>query len=379
VKRVFFIIISLGLTLMAVEGRYEITPTISGVLPEGNTDLKKQLSVGLRVGQYFNDEFINKVESGIEFTKTYYEDRGPGTGKRQALITRYFAHAIKEFEIIDNAYFYALAGFGYENIRKKTRYGNNDSPYGNYGVGFRYAITDSFYLRTEVRHAIKLHNGHGDNNLFATFGVSYAFKEKVKTNPLSPSVLFEAVESKAVVEEEKIYINEDDEQEAEKVVAAQQSETDYVPIETTETAQETDSDNDGVLDDEDLCPNTPAEFNVDSVGCIKSITLKINFAPNKADISDEFKPQIESVAKILQSETDYKLILEGHTDSSGSKAANLKLSELRAKSVAQELVGLGVDKERIITEWFGSDKPVASNEDAEGRAENRRIEAIFIK
>ncbi|MDR1614741.1 MAG: OmpA family protein [Campylobacteraceae bacterium] len=373
-KRVFFIIISLGFTLMAVEGRYEITPTISGVFPEGNTDLKDQLSVGLRVGQYFDNEFINKVESGIEFTKTYYEDMGPGTGKRQALITRYFAHGIKEFGITENAYFYALAGIGYENIRKKTRYGNNDSPYGNYGVGFRYAFTDNFYLRTEVRHAIKLHNGHGDNNLFATLGVSYALKEKSKEDSLSTDVL-----KNKLTEEENIVVEvvEANEQAIEKNDSAQQ--TEYIPAQTAQIAEEPDSDNDGVFDDDDLCPNTPAEFKVDSVGCIKSITLKINFASNKADIADKFKPQIKSVAEILQNERDYKVILEGHTDSTGSKDLNLKLSEQRAKSVAEELIRLGVDKERIITEWFGSEKPIASNKNIEGRAENRRIEAIFIK
>jgi OOP family OmpA-OmpF porin len=395
-KRIVFIIFSLVFMVMAAEGRYEVTSTISGVFPEESTNLKNYLSVGLRVGQYFDDEFINKVESGVESTRAYYEDLGPGKSKRQAIITRYFVHAIKEFEINKNSYFYALVGAGYENIRKKARYGNNDSPYGNYGIGFRYVITDDFYLRTELRHAIKLHSKDGDNNLLATFGISYALEEKSKSKAFTP---FPYIQSETIKNEEIfIEINEKKIDELEKISDEQQvvieskvhenaTEQTVDEFENTFTKQQSaaeiidmiDSDNDGISDDQDLCPNTPIEFKVDSVGCIKSITLKINFSVNGADIPDNFQPQIESVAKILINETDYRVVLEGHTDSSGSEKENLTLSEQRVKKVAQELVRLGVDESRIFTEWFGSKKPVASNNNAEGRAENRRVEAFFIK
>ncbi|MDR2790184.1 MAG: OmpA family protein [Campylobacteraceae bacterium] len=404
-KRIVFIVFGLAFMVMAAEGRYEITPTISGVFPEKDTQLENYLSVGLRVGQYFDNEFINKVESGVEITKANYEDLGAGKSERQAIITRYFAHAIKEFEISENTYFYALVGAGYENVRKKARYGNNDSPYGNYGVGFRYALTDDFYLRTEFRHAIKLHSEGGDNNLLATLGISYALGEKSesKADPFSSYA-----QSKSIKDDEIfIEINEKNMEEVEEADNTQQTvvetERHESAVEVQNAAEEAhedaieqavgkfeytleqsavdviDSDNDGVSDELDLCPNTPAEFKVDSVGCIKSVTLKINFSTGGADIPESFKPQIESVAKVLINEIDYKVILEGHTDSSGDKKKNLTLSEQRVKKVAQELVGMGVDESRIFVEWFGSEKPAASNNNAEGRAENRRVEAFFIK
>jgi OOP family OmpA-OmpF porin len=376
-NRMVLIILGLVFMLTASENKYEIMPTISGVFPEKGTDLKNYLSAGLRVGKYFDDEFINKVEGGIESTIAHYKDKGHGTGKRQAVITRYFVNGIKEFKITENAYFYALAGIGYENIIKKARYGNNDSPYGNYGIGIRYVITDDFYMRAEVRHAIKLHNEDADNNLFATFGISYALGEKSKkTTPLSYD--FEKENLVKIVEISK----QDTKEENNDIVNEQQAaefENISEQIVVSEMIEEWDSDNDGISDDEDLCPNTPAEFKVDSVGCVKSITLNINFPSGKADIPDSFQPQIESVARILRNEMDYKVILEGHTDSSGYKELNLKLSEQRAKNVAKELIRLGIDESRVITEWFGSEKPVASNKSAEGRAENRRIEATFIK
>ncbi|MDR2080667.1 MAG: OmpA family protein [Campylobacteraceae bacterium] len=403
-KRIFFIIFGLVFIVMAAEGRYEVTPTISGVFPEKDTQLENYLSVGLRVGQYFDDEFINKVESGVEIAKADYEDLGHGKSKRQAIITRYFVHAIKEFEISKSAYFYALVGAGYENIQKKARYGNNDSPYGKYGVGFRYAMTDDFYLRTEFRHAIKLHSEDGDNNLLATFGISYALgeKSKPKTDIFAPYLKSENIKDEEIlieINEKKIEELEEtgDEQQSaaetaksesiiEEQAAAEEAHEDVIEqaadkSENKHFMAETiaDSDNDGISDDQDLCPNTPVEFKVDSVGCIKSITLKINFSVGGADIPDSFQPQIESVAKILINETDYRVVLEGHTDSSGSKKKNLILSEQRVKKVAQELVRMGVDESRIFVEWFGSEKPAASNNNAEGRAENRRVEAFFIK
>ncbi|MDR0580242.1 MAG: OmpA family protein [Campylobacteraceae bacterium] len=352
-RKVVFITIALGCALIAAESRYDITPTIGGVFPEESTKLKDQLSAGLRVGQYFDNNFITKIEGGVEFAATHYD---VPQKKWQALLTRYFLHAIKEFEISENTYFYGLVGAGYENIRKKAgdiRFGNDDSPYVNYGIGLRYTVTDNLYLRTELRHAIKFTSHEGDNNIFATLGVSYVFGEE----PKHPEVVVEPAEDN-VTEDEVQTVATEEEAVTETVV---------------------DSDNDGVSDDNDLCPNTPAEFKVDDVGCITSVALKVNFATNEADIPDEFKSNIETVAKILNSETDYEVIIEGHTDSTGSKEFNIKLSEERAKSVAQELIRLGVDGSRITTEWFGEEKPVASNKTPEGRAENRRIEAIFVK
>ena len=69
--------------------------------------------------------------------------------------------------------------------------------------------------------------------------------------------------------------------------------------------------------------------------------------------------------------------IEGHTDNVGSKEYNQKLSERRAKSVANYLIDKGVEKERVTTEGFGFSKPIASNKTAEGRAKNRRTEIKF--
>ena len=76
---------------------------------------------------------------------------------------------------------------------------------------------------------------------------------------------------------------------------------------------------------------------------------------------------------------DYRVVLEGHTDSIGKEAYNQKLSEKRANAVAKALEDLGVSGDKIKTVGFGETKPIADNKTKQGRAENRRVEAKFNK
>ena len=73
-----------------------------------------------------------------------------------------------------------------------------------------------------------------------------------------------------------------------------------------------------------------------------------------------------------------KIRVEGHTDSQGSDVVNLKLSQARADSVVAALAQRGVDRARLDPVGFGEMRPIASNEDDGGRAENRRVEFIIV-
>jgi OOP family OmpA-OmpF porin len=70
--------------------------------------------------------------------------------------------------------------------------------------------------------------------------------------------------------------------------------------------------------------------------------------------------------------------VEGHTDATGPKAYNQRLSERRADAVKDFLVGLGLSPALIVTEPFGEEKPIASNRTREGRAQNRRVEVELL-
>lgn len=330
------ILVAVGLATAMFASPIEITPTVTGTHPEGNLDLDNQLAAGLRVGYNLDYLLLDKIEVGAEFAWGKYKSVN-GAAKERTKIGRYFVNAIKEFDITQKLAFYGLVGVGYEDIRNEM-YNNDDSAFGQYGAGLRYALNESLSLRAELRHGIKF--DHGDNNLFATLGATYRFGQVAEDAP-------EPV----------------------------------MPVEETPVAPVVygDSDGDGVTDDKDLCPNTPKGAQVDAFGCVKVISLKVNFGFDNAEITPEFDDQIKKVAAILNSEKDYKVRLEGNTDTSGPAEYNMMLSEKRAKAVAARLAELGVAQNRITTEWFGETRPIADNNTREGRIENRRVDASFSK
>lgn len=102
----------------------------------------------------------------------------------------------------------------------------------------------------------------------------------------------------------------------------------------------------------------------------------ILFDTGKADIKPESAPVLDEIAKLLKSDPSLKLLVEGHTDNVGQKAANLELSRKRAAAVKTALVSRGIDATRLTTEGYGDTRPVADNATEEGRAKNRRVELV---
>ncbi|MEN1728833.1 MAG: OmpA family protein, partial [Pseudomonadota bacterium] len=84
------------------------------------------------------------------------------------------------------------------------------------------------------------------------------------------------------------------------------------------------------------------------------------------------------VVELLQSEPDKRIRIEGHTDASGPATVNQRISQERAESVRDTLVAMGIDADRIQAMGMGEDFPIASNEDADGRTRNRRVDVILL-
>lgn len=104
----------------------------------------------------------------------------------------------------------------------------------------------------------------------------------------------------------------------------------------------------------------------------------ILFAVNSAELSANAKRDIEKLAKSLKENPGTNVIIEGHTDNTGSYELNQKLSERRAQAVANYTKSLGVDGTRLQAKGYSYDQPIADNSTAEGRAQNRRVEIIII-
>jgi outer membrane protein OmpA-like peptidoglycan-associated protein len=146
-----------------------------------------------------------------------------------------------------------------------------------------------------------------------------------------------------------------------------------------------DNDGDEVPDLADQCPNTPGAKDKEPIGCPHNslvvvtdcevkITQQIHFAYNKAVIKRESYPILDAVLEVLNRNKDIKLEIQGHTDSRGSDAYNLSLSEQRAAAVRQYLVAHGIAPSRLVSKGYGEAIPLVDNDTAENRALNRRVQ-----
>jgi len=102
------------------------------------------------------------------------------------------------------------------------------------------------------------------------------------------------------------------------------------------------------------------------------------FASGQAQLVEGGRSSLEEVVDLLQTEPDKKIRVEGHTDSRGDAEANLQLSGQRAQAVREALISLGVSADRVTALGMGEDFPIASNEDEDGRAQNRRVDVILL-
>ena len=159
----------------------------------------------------------------------------------------------------------------------------------------------------------------------------------------------------------------------------------------------TDSDNDGVADYFDKCPNTPTTTKVDGAGCplpaftinkpadikvfiseedkkiVKDAIRNLEFDLGKASIRSTSFPSLDKVADLIVTK-NFSLKLAGHTDNVGSNSANLMLSKDRAESVKAYLVSKGVNSSRVEATGYGESQPIKTNKTPQGRQMNRRVE-----
>jgi outer membrane protein OmpA-like peptidoglycan-associated protein len=104
----------------------------------------------------------------------------------------------------------------------------------------------------------------------------------------------------------------------------------------------------------------------------------ILFDVDKATLKDEAKTNIDKLAVILKKYPDTNVLIEGHTDATGTEEHNLELSRERAQSVSNYLAQLGVDPARFTATGYGESQPIASNDTQEGRQQNRRVELAVM-
>ncbi|MEM6263974.1 MAG: OmpA family protein [Bacteroidota bacterium] len=149
-----------------------------------------------------------------------------------------------------------------------------------------------------------------------------------------------------------------------------------------------DTDGDGIKDSEDKCPEEAGVAEMQ--GCpeveeevkeqLKNITKGVQFQSGKAVLLERSKLVLDEIVTIMEEYPAYSLRISGHTDSQGREDSNMTLSENRAKTCYYYLSDKGISVDRMVFEGFGESQPIADNNTATGRKENRRVNfELFVK
>jgi len=278
------------------------------------------------------------------------------------------------------------ADFGEDVLTVPTSGSNHEETRVNVGAGVRYNVSDNISLRGDLREF------HGiDESTFDTMvslGISFAFNRTVgeaapadSDNDGVPDTSDQCPGTTAGAVVDSTGCEPDADMDGVADVRDDCPNT-LRGAEVDARGCELDSDNDGVVDRKDLCPNTTPGAEVDVNGCegfvetIETFEIQVKFPTNSSVIGNAYDDEISRVADFLRENPETIVEIAGHTDSIGEADYNQLLSQRRAEAVASRLTGpLGVDPERVNAIGYGEEAPVAANDTAQGRAENRRVEA----
>lgn len=412
----FFLMASFSMVHAEIKkGSYSLTPFWGVSIFEKNQSIHKNSNwgtYGLRGGYHFTKNI--SVEGFLSYTQVELETPVWYNYPWQD-IYRYGIGGL--YHLMPNGRFvpYVSLGLGGIHYSKGLNAYNDPEFYEkyesnrfavDYGAGLKIFLTENIALQTDIRHALSLNSRqdnphHLHNDLLISFGMNFNFGGGEKEEPPK-----EAVQETPVSEVADADVDKDG-------VPDSRDKCPRTPAGRTvdESGCMPDSDSDGVLDYEDHCLNTPANVAVDKDGCPadsdfdgvsdykdmcphtpegtlvgedgcplkkRSMLLKIEFDSNKANIKKKYHKEIMKVAAFMKKNPKVNATIVGHTDSTGNRQANIRLSRDRANSVRTYLIhNFGIRGSRIKALGYGPDRPVASNKTKEGRMKNRRVVASF--
>jgi len=381
----------------AQEGRFFINPMVGGFEKESTDGYNPAINYTLGLGYNYSAN-LSSYLSGSYAPQRSNEDSDLITASIGALY-----HFMPEERLVP----YIAAAVGYLGIDGKDGLGDENQAQFNYGAGLKYFISKDIALNTEVRHM--LDTSGEPNSLIYQAGLVFFLGEGVKRNidsdndgvpdeydacPNTPAGV--VVDSKGCPldsDNDGVYDYLDKCPNTPAGVAVDSkgcpldSDNDGVydyldkcPNTPAGVAVDSkgcplDSDNDGVYDYLDKCPNTPAGAIVDEYGCQIKMHLVVEFGTDKAAITPGHAPELAKAVKFIKQYPDQKIMIAGHTDSVGAANYNQQLSQKRAEAVKTYLVKeAGLNANKLVCKGFGESKPIASNDTAAGRQQNRRVE-----
>lgn len=348
----------------------------------GTPDVKDEVGYALALGYRFNKAIGVEVNYGRTSTETEKAGQAMynGIDVRDSRLTLDYYYAFNSEGMVSP---YVLLGGGQQNFKVKVL-PTDDGTIGNAALGAFVRFNEYVALRAEARDVYNFSNEN--NDVLALVGIEFSGADggSSKAYAAEPAPQEKPVEELAAAPVAPVVVAPVD-TDGDGVADAQDSCPNTPAGVTVDSVGcPLDGDKDGVPDYLDKCPNTAAGVVVDTNGCDKVLTetinkeLHVNFDSGKTVVKDEYKAEIGEVAALLKQYPGTSAEIQGHTDSSGKKASNDKLSQERADAVKDVLVkDFGVDASRVTAKGYGSSQPVADNKTADGKAKNRRVIAII--
>jgi len=364
------IIIMASTVYAADKGEIYFAPVLGYHFFDKDQKLDDKIEGGLRLGYFFTESIA--LEGEADFTRTDYD-----LGGRKG-VTSLSLEAVKffDFNYYYKPYVFLGAGGQFHEDNMAALVG---------GIGARIIATDFISFDFRVKDMF-LSKG-GRNDIIPSISINYHFGKtpyaypatETKVEPVAEPVKEEPMAAPAQTEEKKeavamVKLDSDGDGVFNDADMCPATPAGY-PVDKTGCTP--DSDKDGVYDFEDKCPDTISNVKVNSAGCFIAATLDIEFKTESAVINEDYSVDIKKFAAFLNRNKVINIEIQGHTDSRGTHDFNMALSKARAQSLADILVKkYGIRKDRLSVVGYGENMPLYPNDSEANMRKNRRIETI---
>lgn len=340
-----------------------------------NNGIGARLGLGKEVGDWINFEF------GVGYMRADGQN-GPNLGS-----ISYGLDVQLVFNRGGNFEPYVLVGV--EEVRFDLRLAPTETESGSvFGAGFRSDLRGErgVEMRAEYRYRTVDAFDLDLNDNFYSFGIQVPFGKKSPVLPTVAPVLDD--DNDGVVNEQDRCPNTPAGVRVDANGCALDSDSDGVAdhadqcpgtvrgAAVDENGCELDSDADGVVDRLDECPDSAPGVQVDIKGCEIKEEIRlpgVNFESNSDRLLPGAESALNNAAATLDKNPEIKVEVAGHTDSDGAAEYNESLSARRAATVRDYLISKGIAEDRLTTRGYGESQPITGNDTVEGKAANRRV------
>jgi OOP family OmpA-OmpF porin len=340
------------------QGAFNVRPFGGVTVFEGNQDLDTTYTYGLGAGYNITRNL------GAEFTFNHADSDAHGNSSE---VEAYLYKLDVSYSFLEDGPLVPYVALGGGAVTWDPELGETDTdPLFNWGGGAKYFFNDKVALQADLRHIAAFDDNA--NNFMGTLGLNFQIGGEPPRRV--------ALEPPPCPDEDNDGVCDD---------------KDKCPGTAPGTEVDADGccadgDKDGVCDSVDSCLDTAPGAKVNEVGCylvLKEkvvINLYVQFDFDKATVKPEFHNELKKVADFMIQYPNAKAVLEGHTDNQGTDAYNMRLSKSRADAVRNYLVqNFKISAGRFGVVAFGESRPVATNDNEEGRYKNRRVEAVITE